>query len=694
MKLVILGLSLSSSWGNGHATTYRALIRALSARGHDVLFLERDVPWYAARRDMAEPDFCRLALYDDLDDLKRFAVDVAAADAVVVGSFTPQGVEVGRWARSLASGPLAFYDIDTPVTLSKLARGEEDYLAKGQIAGYDVYFSFTGGPTLDHLEQAFGSPAARALYCSADADLYHPTEAPLRWDLAYLGTYSEDRQPLLERLLLDPARRAPQLRFAVAGPQYPDAIDWPANVERIEHVAPDEHAAFYASARFTLNVTRADMAAAGFSPSVRLFEAAACGAPIISDVWEGLDAVFAPGVEILTASDADDVLAALTLDEPSRKAIGEAARGRFLAEHTPDRRAETLERELAAVTRRKAVAPYPRPAAIASGKTRHALVAGGGGFLGSHLCDRLLEAGWRVTGLDNLLTGSLGNLAGALSDRRFDFIRADVVEPLEERFGDRRFDRIYNLACAASPPLYQADPEHTLMTSVVGTKRLLDLAHAHGARFLQASTSEVYGDPEVHPQPETYWGHVNATGPRACYDEGKRCAETLVFDYIRAGRGEARVARIFNTYGPRMSAADGRVVSTMISQALAGEDLTVFGDGAQTRSFCFVDDLIRGLVALMEHDGTQAGPVNLGNPAETTVGELAELIIRLTESSSRVTSKTLPVDDPKRRRPDITLARDLLGWAPEVGLEAGVRATIAWFRGASDDATPVPAGMA
>ncbi|MDR4306079.1 SDR family oxidoreductase [Chelatococcus sambhunathii] len=321
-----------------------------------------------------------------------------------------------------------------------------------------------------------------------------------------------------------------------------------------------------------------------------------------------------------------------------------------------------------------------RPRVAVLDRPRAALVAGGAGFLGSHLCDRLLDEGWRVTCLDNLLTGSLSNLAEALRDPRFDFLRGDVTEPLDGLLYGRLFDRVYNLACAASPPLYQADPEHTLLTSVVGTKQLLDVARANGARFLQASTSEVYGDPMVHPQPESYWGHVNATGPRACYDEGKRCAETLVFDYLRAGRGDARVARIFNTYGPRMSAADGRVVSTMIAQALAGEDLTIFGDGTQTRSFCYVDDLIRGLMALMECAEPIDGAVNLGNPDEFTVAELAERVILATGSRSRTVSKRLPVDDPKRRRPDISRATEVLGWRPETDLETGLSATVAWFR--------------
>ncbi|MGH7027306.1 UDP-glucuronic acid decarboxylase family protein [Brevundimonas sp.] len=307
------------------------------------------------------------------------------------------------------------------------------------------------------------------------------------------------------------------------------------------------------------------------------------------------------------------------------------------------------------------------------------LVAGGAGFLGSHLCDRLLAEGARVMCLDNLLTGSMDNLERALGHPRFEFVRADVVNSMPGVVTRRRFDRIYNLACAASPPLYQADPEHTLLTSVMGTKHLLDLAQAKGARFLLSSTSEIYGDPHVHPQPETYWGHVNSTGPRACYDEGKRCAETLSFDFDRAGRGEVRVARIFNTYGPRLSAEDGRVVSNLVSQALSQADITVFGDGSQTRSFCYVDDLVGGLMALMEHDGPQPGPINLGNPTELTVRDLVDVVLELTGSSSEVVYQPLPTDDPKRRRPDISKAAAVLDWRPTTPLRQGLNATIDWF---------------
>lgn len=307
------------------------------------------------------------------------------------------------------------------------------------------------------------------------------------------------------------------------------------------------------------------------------------------------------------------------------------------------------------------------------------LVAGGAGFLGSHLCERLIDEGASVVCLDSFLTGRRENLHKLERSSKFELVEADIVKPLPAALRRRKFDQIYNLACAASPPLYQADPEHTLLTSVVGTHALLRLAETCGARLLLSSTSEVYGDPHAHPQVETYWGNVNCTGPRACYDEGKRAAETLCFDFDRLRRVEVRVARIFNTYGPRLDAADGRVVSNVVSQALAGEDITVYGDGSQTRSFCYVSDLVEGLVRLMAHDGLQPGPINLGNPIELTVSELVELVLAITGSNSEVVYERLPTDDPKRRRPDISRAAKVLGWRPETPLEQGLKATIRWF---------------
>lgn len=343
MKLVVLGLSLSSSWGNGHATTWRALLAAFAARGHDILFLERDVPWYASRRDLADPAFCRLAFYDDLPVLARWRREIAQADAVIVGSYVPDGVAVGEFVQAEAGGIVAFYDIDTPVTLGKLARGDHEYLSPELIPGYRLYLSFTGGPTLTRLEREYGAPAACALYCSVDEDAYRPLNVTKRWDLSYLGTYSPDRQPTLEALLLAPARARPDLRFVVAGPQYPAEVDWPANVERIEHCPPADHPWFYGSSRFTLNVTRADMIAAGWSPSVRLFEAAACGTAIISDAWPGLEELLKSGREIAIVADEKSVVRLLDEPETFGRGLANAARERVLAAHTARHRAAELE---------------------------------------------------------------------------------------------------------------------------------------------------------------------------------------------------------------------------------------------------------------------------------------------------------------------------------------------------------------
>ncbi len=346
LRIVILGLTITSSWGNGHATTYRGLVRGLVRRGHDVLFLERDKPWYAAHRDLPQPPDGTTALYDGTAALRtRWAAALAAADLVIVGSYVPDGVEVGRIVQGLARGATAFYDIDTPVTLAALEAGTCEYLSAEGLRGYDLYLSFTGGPTLAELERRWGAPAARPLYCSADPALYSPApDTAPRWDLGYLGTYSPDRQPVLDRLLCAPARGWAEGRFVVAGPLYPDDVSWPANVARIEHAPPSEHRAFYAAQRFTLNVTRADMVRRGHSPSVRLFEAAACGTPIVSDWWDGLDELFVPGEEILIARDTADVLDALRdTGEARRRAIGAAARRRVLAAHTGDHRAAELE---------------------------------------------------------------------------------------------------------------------------------------------------------------------------------------------------------------------------------------------------------------------------------------------------------------------------------------------------------------
>jgi spore maturation protein CgeB len=345
LRIVILGLSITSSWGNGHATTYRALVRELAARGHDVLFLEREQPWYAHHRDLPRPAHGRTALYSGMDELQeRFARPMRDADLVIVGSFVPEGALVGDWVQREAGGLTAFYDIDTPVTLARLARGEHDYLRPAQIAGYDLYLSFTGGPTLQRLERDYGARRARVLYCSVDPELYYPQSEPLAWDLGYMGTYSVDRQPTVEALLLQPARQHPSASFVVAGPQYPATVEWPSNVEYLPHVPPAGHRAFYNRQRFTLNVTRADMIEAGWSPSVRLFEAAACGTPIISDRWQGLESLLVPGREILLASTAAEVLAVLReFGEDERLQIAARARKRILTEHTAAHRAEQLE---------------------------------------------------------------------------------------------------------------------------------------------------------------------------------------------------------------------------------------------------------------------------------------------------------------------------------------------------------------
>jgi UDP-glucuronate decarboxylase len=310
-----------------------------------------------------------------------------------------------------------------------------------------------------------------------------------------------------------------------------------------------------------------------------------------------------------------------------------------------------------------------------------ALVAGGAGFIGSHMCDRLIEDGYHVLCLDNLQTGREANIRHLARESRFDFIEGDVIDNLPAAIPHRAqsIAFVYNLACAASPPHYQADPEHTMLTNVVGTSNLLRLAEKTGARFFLSSTSEVYGDPEAHPQQESYRGWVNCTGPRACYDEGKRAAEALAFDFDRLGRAQVRVARIFNTYGPRMRPDDGRVVSNVICQALGGDDITIYGDGTQTRSFCYVDDLVEGLLRLSRLEGAQPGPVNVGNPTELTVSDLADRVIALTGTEADLVYRPLPVDDPRRRRPDIGKARKLLDWRPEVGLQEGLEQTIAWF---------------
>jgi spore maturation protein CgeB len=355
LNIVIFGLSITSSWGNGHAVTYRALVNALAARGHQVTFLERDAPWYRENRDLPSADYCRIDVYKELRDIPaRYGGLVADADLVILGSYVPEGAIVGDWITSKANGVTAFYDIDTPATLSGLESRRIDYLSPNLIPRFNLYLSFTGGPTLDLLQEHYGSPCARPLYCSAEIGPETTNDGDHEWTLGYLGTYSKDRQPALARFLIEPARRLRDARFVVAGSQYPDSLRWPKNVTRLQHLPPREHASFYARQRFTLNVTRADMVAAGYSPSVRLFEATACGVPVISDQWAGIETFFKPDEEVLVAGTADDVLAMLKdLPENRRRQIARAARRRYLAAHTPAHRARDLETYYEALIRTK-----------------------------------------------------------------------------------------------------------------------------------------------------------------------------------------------------------------------------------------------------------------------------------------------------------------------------------------------------
>jgi spore maturation protein CgeB len=348
MNLVVFGLSITSSWGNGHATTWRALLKALAARGHRITFLERDVPWYREHRDLRSEPYCHIELYETLKEVpQRFAALVRDADAVLMGSFVPDGTALGDWITSTAHGITAFYDIDTPVTLKRLESGDAGYISAALVPRFNLYLSFTGGPTLRLIEDIYGSPRARALYCSVDPERHAPVAVPLKYSLGYIGTYSDDRQPALERLLLGPARRMRDRRFLVAGAQYPAELRWPGNVEHIEHLAPGRHAEFYCAQRYTLNLTRPDMAEAGFSPSVRLFEAAACGVPVISDVWPGLETFFEPGKEILLAQTPRMVRQILCdTSDQQRREIASAARERVLQAHTAAQRAVELEQYL------------------------------------------------------------------------------------------------------------------------------------------------------------------------------------------------------------------------------------------------------------------------------------------------------------------------------------------------------------
>jgi spore maturation protein CgeB len=345
LDIVIVGLSITSSWGNGHATTYRALAKALSDRGHSVTFLERDVAWYRDNRDMPTSDYCSVGLYKSLADFgSRYTETLRDADLVIMGSYVPDGIAIGDWITAQAKGITAFYDIDTPVTLAGLEAGGTDYISAHLIPRFDLYLSFSGGTALDIIEQVYNSPMARVLYCSADPGAQPEFTVPSKWTLGYLGTYSADRQPVLQDFLLGPAARLVNQSFVIAGSKYPAEIVWPRNVQHIPHLPPSDHRGFYQSQQFTLNVTRADMKALGFSPSVRLFEAAACGAPIITDAWPGLETIFKPGEELLIASHGDDVADILTsLPEDRRISLAKRARERLVREHTPAHRAVQLE---------------------------------------------------------------------------------------------------------------------------------------------------------------------------------------------------------------------------------------------------------------------------------------------------------------------------------------------------------------
>lgn len=344
LNIVIIGLSITSSWGNGHATTYRSLIKGLHKRGHQILFLEKDVPWYSNQRDISHFPFCQVALYKGETELfKQYKNEVANADCVIIGSFVHKGVETAQWMQKTARGIKIFYDIDTPVTLSKLRNNDYEFLTPSLIPGFDLYLSFTGGPLLNFIMEKYKALKALPFYCSVDPENYFPQPQELKWDLGYIGTYSKDRQPGLEELLIKPAQKLQIKNFVVAGPQYPK-INWPENLEKIEHIPPDQHCSFYNAQRYTLNLTRADMKAAGFSPSVRLFEAAACGVPVISDDWQGIDSFFTPGEEIMIAHDSREVIEILSQkSEGSRIQIGNKARMKVLANHTGEHRAIEFE---------------------------------------------------------------------------------------------------------------------------------------------------------------------------------------------------------------------------------------------------------------------------------------------------------------------------------------------------------------
>lgn len=343
LKIVIFGLSITSSWGNGHATTYRGLVRELNKLGHSITFFERDAYWYAENRDMPEPPFCKTIIYSTVKELRTYTTIIKTADLVIVGSYVPDGIEVGNFILQTAESVTAFYDIDTPITLTNLEKGKCDYLSEEQIALYNIYLSFTGGPILDKLQDVYGSPMAKAFYCSVDPLLYYPEEKRKKWDLGYLGTYSPDRQIILDELLIKAANKYKEGKFIVAGPQYPDTIKWPSNIDREIHLSPGDHKSFYNKQRFTLNITRFDMVNAGYSPSVRLFEAAACGVPIISDYWKGLETIFEINKEIfISKSHKETIYYLQELKEDQIMETALKARKKVLNLHTSHHRAVQL----------------------------------------------------------------------------------------------------------------------------------------------------------------------------------------------------------------------------------------------------------------------------------------------------------------------------------------------------------------
>ena len=700
MKLVVLGLSITSSWGNGHATTYRGLLRELTRRGHEVLFLERDVPWYAAHRDLPNPVFCATRLYPDLDELQRdYAGAVAEADAVILGSYVPDGAEVGDWSvPDRARACKAFYDIDTPVTLAKLGRGEHEYLTPELIPRFDLYLSFTGGPTLDRLEEEFGAPWPARSTARSTSGSTGRSDAELRWDLGYLGTYSDDRQPKLEPA----AARAGRATCAGAGSSSParstpTTVRWPANVSRLEHLAPPAHPGFYAAQRFTLNVTRADMVAAGWSPSVRLFEAASCGVPIISDTWPGLDELFRPDVEILLAEDGEDVV----LLHPRhadwrRQAIAAAARragagGALLG----GARGGTRRFAAVAAVRRSGGASAPPADQQRRGRPcGQEWSAAGAGYRRSRVHRLAPVRGAARPRLRRDLPRQLPDrrLANRRASRRRPGVQADRGRHHAAAAGtpDRRPDlqsRLRRLAPGRTSAIRSTPGRPACSARCICWSGPRPAVRSSCRRRPARSMATPMCTRRRRATGATSIRSVRAPATTRASAPPRPCSSTL----HRTRGVRIKVARIFNTYGPRMHAEDGRIISNFVAQALRGEALTVYGDGRQTRSFCYVDDMVRALLALADSGDGVVGPVNLGNPDELPVIEVARRVLAQTRSHAGIEFHPLPVDDPRRRRPAIDRALSLLGWRPLVDLDTGLARTVADFKVRLGIAAPVPA---